>query len=141
MDSTSSTLAARLEERFADAIAGCVERDGEVTCEVVAEELLSVCRILRDAPEFAFEQLIDVCGVDYSAYGNTDWETSETATTGGFSRGVTQGEFREQDWSGPRFAAVYHLLSVSRNERLRLRVMLDGDLAFADRLPLRNEPE
>ena len=86
-----------------------------------------LCLTLRDSPEFAFEQLVDLCGVDYGAYGRTDWETSETATTRGFSRGVRYGGFEDHVWEGRRFAVVYHLLSISRNERLRLRVLLDGD--------------
>ena len=64
---------------------------GEVVCEIAPERLIEVCARLRDDPDLGFEQLIDVCAVDYAAYGQADWETSETATffpsrgTGGFA--------------------------------------------------------
>ncbi|MGH8590155.1 MAG: NADH-quinone oxidoreductase subunit C, partial [Gammaproteobacteria bacterium] len=99
-----------------------------------------VCRALRDEPDLRFEQLMDVCGVDYSAYGQADWLT-EDASTSGFSRGVSAGSYRETapeggpDRSAPdrsargrsRFAVVYHLLSVTHNRRLRLRAYVEGD--------------
>ena len=78
-----------------------VER-GEVTLEVAAADYLAVMQTLRDAPEARFEQLIDLCGMDYSTYGDGRWE-------------------------GPRFAAVVHLLSVSLNQRLRVRVFCPED--------------
>jgi len=75
---------------------------GEITIEVKAAELLEVCRILRDASALKFEQLIDLCGVDYAEYGDGTWE-------------------------GPRFAVVYHFLSISLNQRLRLRVYAEDE--------------
>ena len=99
----------------------------EVVCETTPERLLDVCTRLRDDPELGFEQLIDLCAVDYAAYGEADWETSETATSGGFSRGVGRGAFSEEGWGGKRFAVVYHLLSVTHNARLRLKVYVEGE--------------
>lgn len=108
---------------------------GEVTIEVSIKDALSVFQVLRDDAAFKFEQLIDVCGVDYSTYGNVEWATDSTSSTG-FSRGVepTAGarlrfgdalEYVNTD--RPRFAAVYHLMSVTHNHRLRVRVYCESD--------------
>jgi NADH-quinone oxidoreductase subunit C len=75
---------------------------GELTLVVRSEEYLEVATTLRDEPTLAFDQLMDLCGVDYSEYDNSTWE-------------------------GPRFAAVSHLLSVKHNWRLRLRVFAPVD--------------
>lgn len=75
---------------------------GEVTLTVSAENYLEVMRDLRDSPTTAFDQLIDLCGLDYSTYS-------------------------DGDWSGPRFAVVTHLLSTSKNWRLRVRVFAPDD--------------
>ncbi|GAC1459927.1 MAG: NADH-quinone oxidoreductase subunit C [Steroidobacteraceae bacterium] len=75
---------------------------GEVTVVVPAAEYLSAMRLLRDAPGCQFEQLIDICGVDYSAY-------------------------RDSVWEGPRYCAVSHLLSVSLNQRVRVKVFCPDD--------------
>lgn len=83
-------------------------RLGEVTVEVAAADYLAAAQILRDAPGCRFEQLIDLCGVDYSAYGDGCWE-------------------------GLRFCVVSHLLSVSLNQRLRLKVFAaDDDFPVVD---------
>jgi NADH-quinone oxidoreductase subunit C len=78
-----------------------VER-GEVTLEVAAADYLAVMQSLRDAPEARFEQLVDLCGMDYSTYGDGRWE-------------------------GARFAVVVHLLSVSLNQRVRVRAFCAED--------------
>jgi NADH (or F420H2) dehydrogenase, subunit C len=75
---------------------------GEITIEVRAADLLESCRILRDSASLKFEQLIDLCGVDYVEYG-------------------------EGEWTGQRYAVVYHLLSVSLNQRVRLRVFAEDE--------------
>lgn len=74
----------------------------EVTVEVSANDYLNVMQALRDAPQTRFEQLIDLCGMDYSTYGDGRWE-------------------------GARYAVVAHLLSVSLNQRLRVRVFCPDD--------------
>ena len=81
------TLAARLENRFKGSIDGCKTAFGEVTLEVKSAKLIEVCRALRDEPEFGFEELVDLCGVDYLHYGTAEWAT-EAASSEGFSRGV-----------------------------------------------------
>lgn len=127
MADSIQTLAVRLQERFAGGIDACTAAAGEVTLELPPDRLIGVATALRDEPELAFEQLMDLCGVDYSAYGRTEWST-EAATEAGFSRGV---EYPEQDprsvRQGARFAVVYHLLSIRRNQRLRLRVYAPDD--------------
>jgi len=75
---------------------------GEVTVVVPAANYLEVAQTLRDAPGCRFEQLIDLCGLDYS-------------------------EYRDGEWQGERFAVVSHLLSVSLNQRVRLRVFVPND--------------
>ena len=82
-----SDLQGKLHEQFGDQLQQCVLSAGEVTIEVLPVHLLQVCTALRDDQVFRFEQLIDVCGVDYAAYGNAEWESGNASTTG-FSRGV-----------------------------------------------------
>ena len=118
------TLAARIEARFGAQVTRVPSRCGELTFEVEKAALIDVAMALRDEPEFSFEQLIDVCGVDYLTYGLDEW-TTESATESGFSRGVVREAviLDEADTFDPRrFAAVYHLLSLRHNARLRLRV-------------------
>jgi NADH-quinone oxidoreductase subunit C len=91
----------------------------ELTIEVAPELLVPVCRDLRDLPELAFEQLVDLAGIDYLEFGRSEW-TTEAATSSGFSRGVEREAAPAPDGK-PRFAVAYHLLSVSRNTRLRVR--------------------
>lgn len=107
----------------------------EVTIEVLAKDALSVFARLRDETTLKFEQLIDVCGVDYSEYGSSEWATESSSSTG-FSRGVEPatgarlrfGDDIEATQSGrPRFASVYHLMSVTFNHRLRVRVYCEND--------------
>jgi NADH-quinone oxidoreductase subunit C len=74
----------------------------EITLEVAATDYLDVMQTLRDVTGCRFEQLIDLCGLDYSAW-------------------------RDQSWDGPRYAVVAHLLSVSLNQRVRVRVRCPND--------------
>ena len=122
------TLSERLKARFGEKALAVVDAHGETTMEVSAAEWRSVATALRDEPEFRFESLIDVCGVDYLGYGDDEWDTDDVSSEG-FSRGVEgQGPGRftwasRPQGRGPdkRFAAVAHLLSVQHNRRLRLR--------------------
>jgi NADH-quinone oxidoreductase subunit C len=99
----------------------------ELTYEVPAAELLAVAMVLRDAPALKFEMCMDVCGVDYLSHGRDEWNT-QSATSSGFSRGVARGGQRVAELqAGRRFAVVYHLLSISLNQRLRLRVFCPDD--------------
>jgi len=95
------TLAAALQAAFPEGIQVTIAL-GEVTAVVAHDRLLDTMRALRDRPELAFATLLDLCGVDYSAYGNGAYE-------------------------GPRYAAVYHLLSLAHNVRLRVRAFAPSD--------------
>ena len=95
-------LTAALQSALGDKLAGVGTALGEVTIVVKAGDLLAAAAVLRDAPELKFEQLIDLCGVDYRDYGDGAWEDR-------------------------RFAAVYHLLSIAHNRRVRMRVFCADD--------------
>ena len=85
----SENLAALAEEinSACAALVGSVDvRDGQLTIEADANNLLALATQLRD--DFQFEQLTDLCAVDYSEYGKADWRTSDAATRSGFSRAV-----------------------------------------------------
>jgi len=114
--------AAAVESRFGARVRRAASLPDEVAIEVAPEHLLEVCTQLRDAPELAFAQLTDLSGIDYLDFGRSEWAT-ESATATGFSRGALRSGARGAD-DGPRFAVVYHLLSVARNTRLRLRCRL-----------------
>jgi NADH-quinone oxidoreductase subunit C len=129
MSSSLETLAARIDARFGASVSRIPSTCGELSYAVTKENLLDVARALRDETDFAFEQLMDVCGVDFLTYGTDEWTTS-SATGSGFSRGVERKPviLDESDtFADKRFAVVYHLLSVSENKRLRLRVYTGTD--------------
>jgi NADH-quinone oxidoreductase subunit C len=133
MNDNSQTLATRLAARFGDRLLSLVEAHGETTIEVAPQNLIEVARTLRDEREFAFEQLVDLAGIDYLGYGAVEWDTSEVSS-GGFSRGVEgagPGRFawgdRPQADAAGRFAVVSHLLSIANNQRLRLRCRAPDD--------------
>ena len=109
---------------------------GQLSYHVEPGQLLEACQALRDQEPFRFEMLMDLCGVDYLAYGRTEWQTA-TATDQGFSRGVLRSgassapaPMVDVDYEpAGRFAVVYHLLSVTHNQRLRLKVFATDDEA------------
>lgn len=136
MGNANQTLASQLSERFGDLIESSAVALGEVTIEVARDKALEIFQALRDEAPFKFDQLIDLCGVDYAAYGCAEWDT-EGGTSEGFSRGVERHAagvpaFEESTWNGPRFAVVYHLLSVANNQRLRVRLYCDEAMPQAD---------
>ncbi|WP_322014551.1 NADH-quinone oxidoreductase subunit C [Paraburkholderia sp. J12] len=102
MASKLETLKANLEAALGARIASLTEALGELTLVVKAGDYLDVAKALRDNPTLRFEQLLDLCGMDYQTYGDGAWE-------------------------GPRFAAVSQLLSLTHNWRLRLRVFAPDD--------------
>jgi NADH-quinone oxidoreductase subunit C len=108
MTSRAETLAAALQSVLGERLASVATALDEVTIVVKPEQLPAAAATLRDAPELKFEQLTDLCGVDYRDYG-------------------------EGGWSGPRFAVVYHLLSIAHNRRVRMRVFAaDDELPVVD---------
>jgi NADH-quinone oxidoreductase subunit C len=96
------TLQAALQAELGDAIQGLKRERGEISVTVTAERYLDVAQKLRDRAALKFEQLIDLCGVDYSEYKNSPWD-------------------------GARYCVVSHLLSVSHNWRVRLKVFAPAD--------------
>ncbi len=96
------TLQAALERILGDRVVKLVRARGELTITVKAGDYFAVCKTLREHPDLAFEQLIDLCGVDYSTY-------------------------RDGEYDGLRYAVVSHLLSVSKNWRVRIKVFATDD--------------
>ena len=102
MSAKLETLSQNLQKHFGDKITSLKLALGELTIEVGATDYLGVMTALRDSEDLAFEEMIDLCGVDYSTYGDGAWQ-------------------------GRRFAAVSHLLSMAHNWRLRVRVFAEDD--------------
>ncbi|UXH76315.1 NADH-quinone oxidoreductase subunit C [Roseateles amylovorans] len=96
------TLQAALESVLGGQIVSLKRELGEITITVASKDYFNVAKLLRDHSELRFEQLIDLCGVDYSTYKDGAYE-------------------------GLRFAAVSHLLSINKNWRLRLKVFATDD--------------
>jgi NADH-quinone oxidoreductase subunit C len=120
-------LAAVIHAAVPNGLTAVPNHCGELTYEVASEQWLSIARTLRDAQGLKFEMCMDVCGIDYFSHGRSEWRTQD-ATSSGFSRGVARGALRQDVAErGRRFAVVYHLLSVSWNQRLRLRVFCADD--------------
>ena len=102
MSAKLETLSLNLEKHLGERIKSKKLALGELTIEVAAGDYLDVMTMLRDEPELGFDEVADVCGVDYSTYG------------GGERKGL-------------RYAVVVHLLSVANNLRLRVRAFADND--------------
>ena len=102
MSFSLESLKSALTERFGARIVSLDERLGELTLVVRAADLLEVCEALRDGVGLRFEQLVDLCGMDYSTYGDGTWD-------------------------GSRFGVVYHFLSLESNRRLRVRTFAPED--------------
>lgn len=117
-------LVEKLKTELANHINDVTVAYDEVTVECEVANLKTLMRELRDVNVFSFDQLIDLCAVDYLLYGEYDWET-DSATENGFSRGVERQEARACAFDKPRFAVVYHLLSTQKNHRLRVKVFVD----------------
>ena len=113
-------LALKVDAHLGGGVRRLASLADELAYEVEAAALLTVCRMLRDAPELRFEMLMDLAGVDYLHYGRDEWQTS-SATRSGFSRGrVARSDAPDPNMPG-RFAVAYNLLSITNNQRLRLR--------------------
>ena len=107
-------LSAQLKLALGDKIVKQSLAFGEITIECKVEDYFNVCTKLRDHAELKFEQLIDLCGVDYADFNNQ-----------GYANDMLDAEDNQRD--GLRYAAVLHLLSVSLNQRVRLRVYAEDD--------------
>ncbi len=130
MSKSLQQLQESLRGVFADKLISLTVSLGEVTIEVSPDNLIEVASELRDNEQLQFAQLVDLCGVDYSQYGQTEWQTDD-ASRAGFSRGVegasSMGRLQFGDElestvaEGRRFAMVCHLISYRNNMRLRMR--------------------
>jgi NADH-quinone oxidoreductase subunit C len=114
-----TALAAKVEARLPTLLLRAPSLPDELCYEVQPDKLREVCLALRDTAELKFEILIDLAGIDYLDYGTTEWKTN-SATASGFSRGVSH-DATHVPHDGARFAVAYQLLSVTNNQRLRLR--------------------
>lgn len=112
-----------LTRKFSDTLLAVDSAYGEITIELDIENLKEIMLQLKKLKDFQFDELIDVCAVDYLLYGIGDWQTESTTETG-FSRGVEQ-QPRDVKWNKPRFAVVYHLLSTIKNHRVRVKVFVE----------------
>jgi NADH-quinone oxidoreductase subunit C len=135
MQDQLNKLSSELQRVFADSLLSIEIKYEELNILVHPHELLNVLSQLHVATEFKFEQLIDLSGVDYLEFGKDEWNT-ETATSSGFSRGVEKTSFgrftfddakQNTEMSEPRYAVVYHLLSVKNNLRLRVKVYCEDN--------------
>ncbi len=111
MSSSIQAMAEYAQEKLGSSVVAADSGGDMLLLEIKRDDFLKVCTILRDDERFVFDQLTDVCGVDYLTYG----QESEA--------GVRQG---------PRYAVVYHLLSIKHNRRIRLRVYLEDDFPRVD---------
>ncbi|MGZ5115886.1 MAG: NADH-quinone oxidoreductase subunit C [Burkholderiales bacterium] len=106
------TLTATLRASCGDKLISVESALGEITAVIEPEQLREVATLLRDAPELRFQQLMDLCGVDYSVYANGNGGVDGAEAT---------------PVNGKRYAVVYHLLSQVHNRRLRLRLFARDD--------------
>ena len=113
MSSRNQALAESIAAALGEKAVSIVDALNELTLVVRADDLIDVMTVLRDTPDLAFDQMMDLCGVDYQSYGD--------ATSVG-SDGVAAASN-----SGRRFAVVYHLLSLAANRRLRVRTFAAED--------------
>jgi len=120
-------LSQDLEQQFTDQVVSLTLQRNELTLVVSAANAHAVCQTLHD--DFSFTQVMDICGVDYLGYGQAGWDTH--AANSGFSRGQAGGVHAtiadSAEITDDRFAVVYHLLSIEKNLRLRLRVFAQDD--------------
>lgn len=142
MAETAAVFADRLRARFDGAAVTLDQPRLEVGMVLTADAWHDGCHALRD--EFGFEQLIDLCGVDYLGHGSDEWDTGVSSE--GFSRGVqgrdtgrlNYGETLQEQVAQPqgehavsvpsqRFAVVVQLLSVQHNRRIRLKAFAQDD--------------
>jgi NADH-quinone oxidoreductase subunit C len=114
-----AALAARAEAALPGLLLRVPSLPDELCYEAQPSNLKQVCRTLRDDPGLKFESLIDLAGIDYLDYASDEWKTF-SATSSGFSRGVNRGTARKPH-EGARFAVAYNLLSVTLNQRIRIR--------------------
>lgn len=120
----NQSLLNHLQQKFGNLLTQSLLIHDQVTIEVLPEHLHAVCLVLRDEPNFYFEQLMDVCGVDYLDYGKAEWVTHKASAKGFERAAVRRTKYNVLKRQGPRFGVVYHLLSLNHNQRLRIKTYL-----------------
>ena len=129
LSTLEEALQEQLAENFADA--SWQRQNNELTLTVPRADLLAVMQCLRRSKDIAMEQCIDICGVDYATYGDSEWVT-RNASNAGFGRGAERTEQQPEYDPDNRFAVVYHLLSLTHNVRLRVKCFLDATQPIVD---------
>ncbi len=126
-------LAEKIREKLAMDIDSLTIANNELTIEIPSYAIVKVCTRLRDDEDFKFEMLMDLCGIDYLHYGISEWETFE-ATCTGFERAVRpiSEVYKNSFWAKPRLAVVYHLLSITHNQRIRVRAFVSDNDPMID---------
>jgi len=145
MTASAAALVANVKAALGDKAVSVIEAFGEVTLVVKATDLLEIMTALRDRSELRFEQMIDLCGVDYGSYGRDESGTPMSDGGGAPLAGAvadmdvalpagdippfppTTSPEPEPRFAGARFAVVYHLLSLTHNRRLRVRIFAPDD--------------
>ncbi len=125
-------LAEYCREIFKEKQVVVIENHQEICLEVPAEKSLEILHTLKQDETLFFEQLMDLCGIDYLHYGIDEWATDEASGTG-FERGVQSLYDKKIELkSSARFAVVYHLLSITHNHRIRVKVFVPDDSLMID---------
>ena len=145
MTTSAAALVANVKAALGDKAVSVTEAFGEVTLVIKATDLLEIMTALRDRSELRFEQMIDLCGVDYAGYGRDGSGTPMSDGGGAPLAGAvpdtdavplagdippfppTTSPGPESRFAGARFAVVYHLLSLTHNRRLRVRIFAPDD--------------
>jgi NADH-quinone oxidoreductase subunit C len=119
LNEKTAALAAKAEAALPGLLLRVPSLPDELCYEVQPSNLKQIALTLRDNPGLGFESLMDLAGIDYLDYAKTEWKTY-TASNSGFSRGVNRNAPRAPH-DGARFAVAYNLLSVTNNQRIRIR--------------------
>lgn len=131
MSLSLEALSAHISEALTSKILSAEIALDELTIEVSPQDLLEVSTFLRDDASCFFEQLTDVCGVDYLSYGDSEWDVGGSGFTRGVKREFSFDESEldsdKPEFEGKRFAVVSHLLSVKNNQRIRVKAYCDDN--------------
>lgn len=125
MSESLQVLVSSIKSQFQSALIDITQALGEVTVTVKSDDIVAICLALRDNPLFQFEQLIDLCGVDYLEYGQTPWTEGPTQRDNQLGGAEIVNHLKTH--VGSRFAVVYHLLSITNNQRLRVKTFPSGE--------------
>ncbi|MFI4937301.1 MAG: NADH-quinone oxidoreductase subunit C [Candidatus Berkiellales bacterium] len=128
-----AALAEQLQATFKEELKSLQVANDQITMTIPGSHVISVCQRLKTDSAFRFEMLMDLCALDYLHYGCSEWETS-AASTKGFERAVQpiSESNPNSTWKNPRFAVVYHLLSITHNHRVRVKAFVPDNTLIID---------